>query len=184
MPGSDCTSRPDKRGKVFLRIDFGASAVRFFLSCARGATEQANKDMIAVRSRWRWVAALAVLANAPVASAGSPERSFGVWSNPRGSVHVRAQPCGSRMCGVVVWANDKAQADAARGGTPHLVGSILFRDFVRNDPDVWRGRVFVPDIGKTFSGTIRLIDNTHLEGRGCLVGRVGCRSQIWSRIAD
>lgn len=110
------------------------------------------------------------------------DQSFGVWRNPSNSVHVRAQPCGDRMCGVVVWASDKAKADAARGGTAKLVGSTLFRDFVQEKPGVWRGRVFVPDINKTFSGTVSVLDPNRIEGKGCLVGRIGCKSQTWTRI--
>lgn len=131
------------------------------------------------------VAALA--AGAMLLIAAAPEgdkRSFGIWSNPSGSVHVRAEPCGKRMCGVVVQANDKAKADAARGGTPNLIGQRLFRDFQPAGEGVWRGKVFVPDIAKTFSGTISVIDDTHLEGKGCLLGNIGCRSQIWTRVAD
>jgi uncharacterized protein (DUF2147 family) len=126
--------------------------------------------------------ALAGIASAP--TAGAADRSFGVWSNPKGSVHVRARPCGARMCGVVVWANDKAKADAARGGVDPLVGETLFRDFVSAGAGKWRGKVFVPDIGKTFSGTITVIDATHLEGKGCLLGGIGCKSQVWTRIGD
>ncbi len=126
---------------------------------------------------------LATLATT-TAAANAPDHSFGTWSNPQNSVHVRAEPCGPHMCGVVAWANEKAKADAARGGTPELVGTTLFRDFTRTRSGAWRGKVFVPDIGKTFSGTIRLIDETHAEGKGCLVGRIGCRSQIWTRMAE
>jgi uncharacterized protein (DUF2147 family) len=130
---------------------------------------------------------LAVLGGALVSSTGlaAQDHSFGVWRNPSNSVHVRAEPCGERMCGVVVWANDKAKADARRGGTDPLVGSRLFRDFVQERPGVWRGKVFVPDIGKTFSGTVSIVDDDTIIGRGCLLlGRVGCRSQQWTRIAQ
>jgi uncharacterized protein (DUF2147 family) len=68
----------------------------------------------------------AMLLLATSASVEAQRASFGVWKNPQDSVHVRAQPCGSRMCGVVVWASDKAKADARRGGTNDLVGLILF----------------------------------------------------------
>ncbi|EQB32858.1 DUF2147 domain-containing protein [Sphingobium ummariense] len=108
--------------------------------------------------------------------------SFGIWSNPKGSVHVRAEPCGRNMCGVVVWASDKAKADAARGGTDPLVGTTLFRDFTPAGRNRWRGKVFVPDIGKTFSGTVTLLDPDRLEGEGCLLGGIGCKSQIWTRV--
>lgn len=88
------------------------------------------------------------------------------------------------MCGVVVWASEKAKADARKGGTDPLIGSRLFQDFVLEKPGVWRGKVFVPDIGKTFSGTISMIDDDTMLGRGCLVGRIGCRSQQWTRLKD
>jgi uncharacterized protein (DUF2147 family) len=118
------------------------------------------------------------------APAWAADQSFGTWRNPKNSVHVRAEPCGKNMCGVVVWANDKAKADAAKGSSAPLVGSILFRDFTPEKPGVWRGRVFVPDIGKTFSGTVSVIDTDHLEGKGCLVGKIGCKSQVWTRISE
>lgn len=116
--------------------------------------------------------------------AAAADRSFGVWRNPSNSVHVRAQPCGERMCGVVVWASDKAKADARRGGTDMLVGAALFRDFTLDKPGKWRGKVFVPDIAKTFSGTVTVIDNDTLEGKGCLLGGIGCKSQTWTRLSD
>lgn len=114
--------------------------------------------------------------------AAAADQSFGTWQNPKGSVHVRAEPCGKQMCGVVVWANDKAKADARKGGTDPLVGSRLFQGFTQEKPGVWRGKVFVPDIGKTFSGTISVIDNDTLLGSGCLIGRIGCKSQRWTRL--
>ena len=48
-----------------------------------------------------------------------------VLRNPSNSVHVRIHPCGKSRCGTVVWANAKAKADSARGGTTNLVGTEL-----------------------------------------------------------
>lgn len=110
------------------------------------------------------------------------DHSLGVWQNPQNSVHVRSYHCGENMCGVVVWANDKAKADAKRGGTETLVGLELFRDFSLNEKGNWAGKVFVPDINKTFTGAITVINEDTLKGGGCLIGRIGCKSQIWTRI--
>lgn len=117
-------------------------------------------------------------------SAPAADRSFGVWKNPSGSVQVRAEPCGDKMCGTVVWASDKAKADAAKGGTADLIGLQLFRGFVLEKPGVWRGKVFVPDIAKTFSGTVSVVNKDTLKGAGCLLGRFGCKSQLWTRISE
>lgn len=135
-----------------------------------------------MRSTSGWAVLGVGLATLCAVPASAADKSFGIWKNPSGSVHVRAQPCGERMCGVVVWANEKATADAKRGGTDQLVGAELFRDFVLEKPGRWRGKVFVPDIGKTFSGTVTVIDDHTLKGEGCLLGRIACKSQTWTRL--
>ena len=132
--------------------------------------------------KWMVFAASIIVAMSGSANAETPNSAFGIWKNPEDSVHVRIQPCDQRMCGVVIWANDAAKADAKRGGTEQLDGLLLFRDFVRQRNGQWRGKVFVPDIGKTFSGTITLLDDDRLEGKGCLAGKILCRSQIWTRV--
>ena len=119
----------------------------------------------------------------PVAAAvPAKSPSYGVWQNPANSVHVAARPCGDKMCGVVVWANAKAKADAAKGGNPHLVGMDLFREFTQIDDKQWKGRVYVPDINKTFSGTVTVVGANTLTGKGCLLGGIGCKSQTWTRV--
>jgi uncharacterized protein (DUF2147 family) len=105
-----------------------------------------------------------------------------VWRNPSNSVHVRVHPCGKSRCGTVVWANAKAKADCARGGTPHLVGTELFRDFKEVSPKVWKGKVFVPDLNRVFTGTGTIKDQNTVVARGCLMGSIGCKSQTWTRV--
>jgi uncharacterized protein (DUF2147 family) len=128
-------------------------------------------------------ALLAATAAGAAAEAAGPAQPTGVWRNPRNSVHVRIQPCGANMCGTVVWANERAQEKARQGGTARLVGTQLFREFRRESPTSWAGRVFVPDRGRTFSGTLRLVGTNQIVARGCLLGRLLCRSQTWSRVS-
>ncbi|QNQ08325.1 DUF2147 domain-containing protein [Sphingomonas alpina] len=126
------------------------------------------------------MALTAVLATAP--AFGQSAAPAGIWANPAKSVHVRFKPCGPGICGTVIWASPKAKADAQSKGTDPLVGEQLFRDFEPESPGLWSGEVFVPDIGKTFSGTLRLIDARTMVGEGCLFAGIGCRSQTWKRI--
>lgn len=111
-----------------------------------------------------------------------PTAADSVWRNPSNSVHVRIHVCGTSRCGTVVWANDKAKADSARGGTPNLVGTQLFRDFREVSPRVWKGKVFVPDLNRVFSGTGTVKDANTIVARGCLAGNFGCKSQTWTRV--
>jgi uncharacterized protein (DUF2147 family) len=80
----------------------------------------------------------------------------------------------------VVWATEKAKADARQGGTQNLVGLQLLRDFAQDKNGVWRGKVFVPDLNRTFTGSAELAGPTTLKAKGCFV--VLCKSQTWTRI--
>jgi len=118
-----------------------------------------------------------------MADAAAPQvQAAGIWRNPKNTVHVRMQPCGSTVCGTVVWAAPKAQAAARKGGTQKLVGTQLFREFRQVRPGTWSGKVFVPDMGRTFSGTMSATSATSITGKGCLIGNFLCKTQTWTRI--
>jgi len=128
------------------------------------------------------VGAGAMLLLTPAAALSQKPGQDIVLRNPSNSVHVRIHPCGKTRCGTVVWANDKAKADSARGGTRNLVGTELFREFREVSPKVWKGKVFVPDINKVFTGTGTVKDQNTIVARGCLFGSIGCKSQTWTRV--
>ena len=118
------------------------------------------------------------------AMAGSPPEApiASEWRNPSNSVHVRIDPCGGAICGTVTWASDKAIADARRGGTGQLIGTRLFRDLKPSGNGKWSGKVFVPDIRQTFSGTIQFQGGDKMVGKGCVLFGIVCKSQTWSRV--
>lgn len=127
------------------------------------------------------VAGLALMA-ATTVSAGADLSPNGLWRNPSGTVEVRIEDCGSKVCGRVASASDRARADAARGGHPDLIGMDLFEDFRRESPTTFRGRVFVPDINRRFNGKLTIQDASSIRVRGCLTRNTGCRSQVWTRV--
>lgn len=135
----------------------------------------------------RWIAALAGLVWVALPATalpvdGSAQSMASEWRNPKNTVHIRLTPCGGdRMCGTVIWASDKAKADAARGGTDQLVGANLFREFRQTAPGRYKGRVFVPDMNRTFSGHMR-IEGDSMVGKGCVLGLI-CKQQVWTRIS-
>jgi uncharacterized protein (DUF2147 family) len=129
------------------------------------------------------LAALAAIVGAAAPLHAAPSRIAGTWRNPAGSVEVAMAPCGPRLCGTVVWANDKARDDAANGGTDRLVGTQLFRGLAADGPGHWTGEVFVPDIGQTLAGTLAQVDANALEVSGCVIPGLMCQAQTWTRVA-
>jgi uncharacterized protein (DUF2147 family) len=107
----------------------------------------------------------------------------GVWRNGSDSVRIRTYQCGPLICGQVIQASAKAQADAARGGTPRLIGTQVFREFRATGGGGYKGKVFVPDLNRTFSGTLKIGDDHRLLGKGCILGGLICKTTAWTRVS-
>jgi len=106
----------------------------------------------------------------------------GVWANPAGSVQVRTGACGDKICGWIVWASPKAQADARKKGVTQLIGTALLRSYRATDRGHWSGEVYVPDMQSSFYSTITMVDAQTLNIKGCILGGLLCKSQIWRRV--
>lgn len=128
-----------------------------------------------------WLAIAAAALATPAAAAQAPQPA-GLWLSPHHDVAVRTAPCGDRLCGWVVWASATAQADARAGGTDRLIGTELLEDYSADGRGAWSGTVFVPDMGRRFSSRIELPAADRLQIRGCLLGGMLCRTQMWTRI--
>lgn len=115
----------------------------------------------------------------PPAAAQPHMRS--VWINPHNNVKVETGDCGGKLCGWVVWATAEAEQDARDGGVEKLVGTELLQDYRQTASDRWQGRVFVPDMGRTFYSTITRVDPAALRISGCIMGGLICKSQVWRR---
>lgn len=118
-----------------------------------------------------------------VSQAAAAEASpVGWWINPNGTAVVEISQCGVELyCGDVRWASGKAIADAARGGTRRLIGTRVFHDFEAAGQGRWKGRIFIPDRNETSSAELRQTRPNGIRVSGCLVGRVLCKSQTWTR---
>jgi len=106
----------------------------------------------------------------------------GVWSNPAGSVQVKTGPCGDKLCGWVVYASPKAQADAKKAGAEPLIGIALLRGYRANGSAQWAGEVYIPDRQASYYSTITLVDAQTLKVSGCILGGLICKSQLWHRV--
>ena len=128
------------------------------------------------------VACVLVAGGIGEATAAEPMSFEGTWRNPRDNVHLELRPCGTYLCGYVVWASETAKMTARRVSKTELVGKQLMRDFSQGDGRIGHGKVFVPDLGMTFSGTAERLDANTIKAKGCVVGNLICKSQLWTRI--
>ena len=119
------------------------------------------------------------------AAASSP---IGTWINPHGTVKVQTGECAADagkpaggLCGWVVWAAPKAEADARDSGVTRLLGTELLRGYRSAGHGVYKGEVYVPDMGRSFLSTIEQRGANDLKISGCILGGLICRSQDWHR---
>lgn len=107
---------------------------------------------------------------------------FGNWRNPTGSVTIRIANCGASTCGIVIGATPGAIADARDSGYPNLLGMLLLSGGRADRSGQWHGTILVPDMGRSFSAHISLIDSNHARVTGCLWRSLFCQSQTWQRV--
>jgi uncharacterized protein (DUF2147 family) len=96
----------------------------------------------------------------------------GVWLHEDGASKIRFAPCGSALCGTIVWLKE------TKG--PAKVGQKVFFDMVSSGADAWTGKAFEPSSGKEYAGKITLAGDS-LTTAGCVMGGLICKSIVWSR---
>ena len=125
------------------------------------------------------LAALSLVAVAAPAAASAPFE--GRWANPKKSVIIEVAPCGSAYCGTVVWATEKAKANARKGGTENLIGTRLITGVKPAGNGTYKGRGFVPKQNIHAPATVRIAGPNTMMVKGCVLGLI-CKEQRWTRV--
>jgi uncharacterized protein (DUF2147 family) len=150
---------------------------------------RASSDQIAVIGGVVFLSCVSSLPFSPpsrrsftVSSAHAAGDGYGVWTQSQGQCSRRDQELRDSTCGTVVYASPKAEADARKSGLTTLVGQQLLRDFEPTGNGNMRGKVFVPTLKVTLVGTAEFIDSRTMKAKGCVLGGLLCKSQIWTRV--
>ncbi|SDU19079.1 DUF2147 domain-containing protein [Stappia sp. ES.058] len=110
----------------------------------------------------------------------------GVWQRPSGTSRIEISPCGSSLCGKLVWLkaprNDSKNPDPAKRARPLLGTRTVMGMTPAGDAGVWKGKVYNAEDGKTYSGRMTLEGPDKLSLKGCVLGGLICRGETWSRV--
>lgn len=118
------------------------------------------------------------------AAAASPEGLEGHWENPKHTTVVNVSVCGPgpEYCAVVLKASAKAQANAAKGGTTHFIGTEILRVKPTGD-GVFKGTAFDPESNMHVDATVRLVAPGVMDMKGCALFGLVCESQRWTKVS-
>ena len=113
----------------------------------------------------------------------------GLWATPSNGGQVEIARCGNSLCGKLVTSDpiktdpgrkDAKNKDEAQRNRP-LKNLQMLYDFT-GGPTKWTGgKVYNPEDGGTYSGTIELLGDNQLKLKGCIVAPL-CKTQKWTRI--
>jgi uncharacterized protein (DUF2147 family) len=102
----------------------------------------------------------------------------GEWWTPGFNARVRIEPCGDAVCGRIVWLWDdmpKGIVDKAS-----LIGRTVIDRMVAAEGNQWRGgRLYNPEDGRDYKGSLQLQSPTRLVVDGCVL--FICQTQVWRR---
>ena len=117
---------------------------------------------------------------------------LGTWYTKDNESQVRITDCGNALCGALVWLKelndpktgkpktDTNNFDASKRNRPLLGVQIVLGLKPNGTPDQWKGEVYNPEDGNTYTGFFTMTGLDTAELKGCAFGFI-CKSQIWTR---
>jgi uncharacterized protein (DUF2147 family) len=110
----------------------------------------------------------------------------GVWQRPSGTSRIEITPCGSALCGTLVWLKtpraDTRNPDPAKRSRSLLGTRTVIGMKPTGSAGVWKGKVYNAEDGKTYSGRMTLEGANKLSLKGCVLGGLICRGETWNRV--
>ena len=113
----------------------------------------------------------------------------GTWTAAEGKSRVKVNHCGANLCGNLVWLreptdeNGKPKLDYHNANTGlrsrPMIGVTILESMVP-EGDLWRGRIYNAEDGKTYSATFKMLTDNSAQVQGC-VAAIFCKTQIWTR---
>ncbi len=114
----------------------------------------------------------------------------GNWLTEEGKARVTVDSCGQGVCGKIVWLkepNDKSgkpQTDILNEDkslrTRPIIG-VQVVEFTPASATNWKGKVYNPEDGKSYSGEANLLADGKLVVKGCGLGGLICEDETWTR---
>jgi uncharacterized protein (DUF2147 family) len=119
----------------------------------------------------------------------------GVWLTGKKKAAIRIAPCndsGDRLCGQLVWMkklyDDKGRLrldwfnpDQSKKHRP-MCGVHVLKELEKEDEGVWKGDVYNPKDGKTYSAIVRVEDKDQLHLRAYVGFEFLGRTETWTRL--
>lgn len=129
-----------------------------------------------------------LIALAPIpANAGDIK---GTWLTDEGKARVLMEPCGSNVCGKIIWLkepNDSSGKPLVDGRNENKslrtrpIMGLQLAQFASNGNGGWKGDIYNPEEGKSYTVDAAIQADGSLRIKGCILGGLVCDGQTWTR---
>lgn len=130
-----------------------------------------QSNNISLNLRLLWVTGLFLIVFPLSANAQHIE---GIWLTEKGKSKVEITEQNGVFSGKVIWVKKHTEKEQKN------VGTIILKDFIHQNDNTYRGRIFAPHLNTTIKDVITLKSKNEIEVRGYLV--FFSDKQIWTRI--
>ena len=118
--------------------------------------------------------------------AQSADDVLGVWQHPENGSHIKIAKCGGGVCATIIKVKDPSRTDT-ENPDPKLKkrpvqGITIMNGGQKTGSATWSGKLYNTQDGKTYSGTLTVVDKTHLKLEGCVLGGLICQGPTWTRV--
>jgi uncharacterized protein (DUF2147 family) len=140
------------------------------------------------------LAIAAIVLSFSQARAETANSPAGIWLTQAGDAKIRISPCGTGLCGTIVWLKvpvdpktgkpqvDDKNANPALAKRP-VIGINIFNRMKSVAGNKWSGTIYNADDGKSYSSDVIVAGPRKLQVRGCVLA-VLCGGETWTKIGD
>lgn len=119
----------------------------------------------------RLLPALGLLAIAGPTFAAEP---FGTFKRPSTGTEVEFYDCGGKLCAKIVKVTDATKQST--------VGTVIMGGAAKDGDAIWKGDLLNTEDGKTYSGVVTLVDDSHVTLEGCGLWGLVCKGETWVKV--
>jgi uncharacterized protein (DUF2147 family) len=118
--------------------------------------------------------------------AQSADDVIGTWRHPDNGSHIRIAKCGAGVCATVVKVAEAGRKDVNNPDpklrTRPVQGVTIMSGAKKTGDKTWSGKLYNTQDGKTYNGTLTVVDKSHLKLEGCVLGGLICQGPTWTRV--
>ena len=126
-------------------------------------------------------------------SAANSMSPIGVWHKRPGTTKFRIFRCGAAHCGKIVYLSSPIDSRTGKPRTdtenPNrkkrnrpLIGVTVLKNMVPVGQNRYKGKVYNPEDGRTYSGNLTQINSNQLKLGGCVLGGLICKNEKLVRV--